>query len=152
MSDLRARFLDEMKAAMKAGNQPRVATLRMITAKLKDLDIAARTSESSSIGEAEIFSMLKGMVKSRHDSVALYRQGGRPELADKEEAEIAIIEEFLPAQMDEAATLKAVAEAIEKTGAATVKDMGKVMAALKQQYGATLDMGRVNALVKEKLS
>ncbi|QNT77270.1 GatB/YqeY domain-containing protein [Entomobacter blattae] len=152
MEDIRTRFMDELKTAMKAGNQGRVAALRMITAKLKDLDIAARGEKPVAVGEEEIFAMLKGMIKSRQDSVALYRQGGRPELAEKEEAEIKVIEEFLPPQMDEQATRKAVEEAISEMGATTMKDMGKVMGVLKKKYGATLDLGQVNQLVKEKLS
>ena len=95
--------------------------------------------------------MLRNMQKSRRESVELYRQGNRPELAAKEEAEIAVIEAFLPAQMDEAATSAAVADAVAETGAASVKDMGKVMAALKAKHGATLDMSKVGGLVKAAL-
>lgn len=154
-SGLRTRFTDELKAAMKGGDQPRVSTLRMILAKLKDADIASRDlskpSAPQQIDEAAIVSMLRGMIKSRRDSVALYVQGNRPELAAKEEAEIALIESFLPAQMDEAALAAAVDAAITETGAASVKDMGRVMAALKARHGATLDMAKVNPLVKARL-
>jgi uncharacterized protein len=147
---LRERFTEELKAAMRAGDAPRVSTLRMITAKLKDTEIAARPS-GATVGEAEIVAMLRGMAKSRRESADLYRQGNRPELMAKEEAEIAVIEAFLPQQLDEAATLKAVEEAIAETGAASVKDMGKVMAALKAKHAASLDMARVNPLVRAKL-
>jgi uncharacterized protein len=147
---LRERFTEELKAAMRAGDAPRVSTLRMITAKLKDTEIAARPS-GATVGEAEIVAMLRGMAKSRRESADLYRQGNRPELAAKEEAEIAVIESFLPQQLDEAATAQAVEEAIAETGAASIKDMGKVMAALKAKHAASLDMARVNPLVRAKL-
>jgi uncharacterized protein YqeY len=148
---LREQFTEQLKAAMRAGDAPRVSTLRMITAKLKDTDIAARPKGIAAIPDDEILAMLRGMVKSRRESVDLYRQGNRPELVAKEEAEIALIESFLPAQMDEAALEAAVAEAIAATGAASVKEMGKVMGALKAKYGAALDMGRAGAVVKAKL-
>lgn len=152
MAGLRERFTEQLKASMKAGDSARTSTLRMIGAKLKDLEIAARTRPDPAVGEAEIVSMLRGMVKSRRESVGLYQQGGRPELADKELAEIAVIEGFLPAEMDEAALGRAVDEAVAATGAASVKDMGKVMGALKARFGAELDMGRANPLVKARLS
>ena len=126
---LREDFMDQMKASMKAGDAARTSTLRMILAKLKDTDIASRP---------------KGVDK--------IRQGNRPELAAKEEAEIAVIEAFLPAQMDDAATKAAVDAAVAETGAASVKDMGKVMAALKARHGATLDMSKVGGLVKAALA
>ena len=149
---LREDFMDQMKASMKAGDAPRTSTLRMILAKLKDTDIAARPKGVDMIPADEILAMLRTMQKSRRESVDLYRQGNRPELAAKEEAEIAVIEAFLPAQMDPAATQAAVAAAVAETGAASVKDMGKVMAALKAKHGATLDMGQVGALVKAALA
>ena len=149
---LREDFMDQMKASMKAGDAPRTSTLRMILAKLKDTDIASRPKGVDKIPADEILAMLRTMQKSRRESVGLYRQGNRPELAAKEEAEIAVIEAFLPAQMDPAATQAAVAAAVAETGAASVKDMGKVMAALKAKHGATLDMGQVGALVKAALA
>ena len=148
---LREQFTDQLKAAMRAGDAPRVSTLRMILAKLKDTDIAARPSGVPAVPEEEIVAMLRGMAKSRRESVDLYRQGRRPDLVAKEEAEIAVIEAFLPRQMDAAATEQAVAEAIAATGAAGVKDMGKVMAALKARHAATLDLARVGPLVRAKL-
>ena len=96
--------------------------------------------------------MLRGMVKSRRESVDLYRQGNRPELAEKEETEIAVIESFLPSQMDEAAMQQAVADAVAETGATSIKDMGKVMAALKAKHAASLDMAKAGAAVKARLS
>jgi uncharacterized protein YqeY len=147
---IRPDLSDALKTAMKAHDAPRVSTLRMILAKLKDLDIAARPAPP--IADEAVTSALRGMVKSRRESVDLYRQGGRPELVAKEEAEIAIIEGFLPQQMDEGAVIAAVDEAIAATGAAGPKDMGKVMAALKAKYAASLDMGRATPLVKARLA
>ena len=148
---LRDQFTEQLKAAMRAGDAPRVSTLRMILAKLKDTDIAARPKGVRAVPEEEIVAMLRGMAKSRRESVDLYRQGNRPDLVAKEEAEIAVIEAFLPQQMDDAATARAVDEAISATGASSVKDMGRVMAALKAQHAATLDMARVGPLVRAKL-
>lgn len=149
---LRDQFSTELKSSMKAGNTARTSTLRMILAKLKDADIAARPKGVDKISDEEVMTALRGMVKSRREAVDLYRQGNRPELADKEEAEIAVIESFLPRQMDEAAMGQAVEEAVAETGAASLKDMGKVMAALKAKHTATLDMAKVGPLVKAKLS
>ncbi|UFN49547.1 GatB/YqeY domain-containing protein [Roseomonas sp. OT10] len=149
--DLRTRFTDELKTSMKAGTAARTSTLRMILAKLKDTDIAARPSGVDKVPEEQIVAMLRGMAKSRRESVEMYRQGNRPELAEKEEAEIAVIESFLPQQMDEAATTAAVEAAIAETGAASIKEMGKVMAALKAKHAATLDMAKVGPIVKAKL-
>ena len=150
--DLRSRFTEEMKAAMKAGNAPRTSTVRMIMAKLKDADIAARPSGADKVPDEQIASMLRNMVKSRRESADLYRQGNRPELAAKEEAEIAVIEEFLPRQMDEAAMAAAVREAVAETGAASVKDMGKVMGVLKGKLAGRADMTAISALVKAALT
>jgi hypothetical protein len=149
--DLRARFTAALKEAMLAKDAARVSTLRMITAKLKDTDIAARPSGVDQVPEEQIVAMLRGMAKSRRESVDLYRQGGREELAAKEEAEIAVIEGFLPQQMDEAAMQAAVAAAVAETGAASVKDMGKVMAALRAKHAASLDMAKAGPLVKAAL-
>lgn len=149
---LREQFTDQLKASMKAGNAPRTSTLRMILARLKDVDIAARPKGVDPVPDSEIVGMLRGMVKSRRESVELYRQGHRQDLVDQEEAEIAVIEAFLPQQMDEAGTTAAVSAAIEETGAATIKDMGKVMAALRAKHAATLDMAKAGAMVKARLS
>ena len=146
---LRDRFMDDLKAAMRAGESARVSTLRMIQAKLKDSDIAARPGPP--VDDAGIIAMLRGMAKSRAESVALYRQGGREELAAKEEAEIAIIDSFLPQQMDDAAMAAAIDAAVAETGAASIKDMGKVMAALKGRYAAVLDMAKAGPMVKARL-
>jgi hypothetical protein len=136
---------------MLAHDAARVSTLRMITAKLKDIDIAARPRGVTAVPDEEIIATLRSMVKSRRESADLYRQGAREELAAKEEAEIAVIETFLPKQMDDAALAAAVDAAIAATSAASMKDMGKVMAALKSAHGAELDMSRAGPLVKAKL-
>ena len=149
--DLRTRFTEEMKASMRAGDAPRTSTIRMVIAKMKEADIAARPSGAGPVGEDALTSMLRGMVKSRRESVDLYRQGHREELAAKEEAEIAVIEAFLPQQMDDAAMTAAVRDAVAETGAATIKDMGKVMAALKARHAATLDMAKAGPMVKAAL-
>jgi uncharacterized protein len=148
--DLRTRFTAAMKTAMLAKDAAKTSTVRMIIAKLKDVDIAARPSGVERVPDDQVVSMLRGMVKSRRESVEMYRQGGREELAAKEEAEIAVIEGFLPSQMDEAAIAAAVDAAIAEAGATSVKDMGKVMAVLKR-LGAALDMSKANPLVKAKL-
>jgi uncharacterized protein YqeY len=151
MSELRPRFTEALKAAMIAKDSARTSAVRMIMAKLKDTDIAARPSGVTAVPDEQITAMLRSMVKSRRESVELYRQGNRPELAEKEEAEIAIIESFLPQQMDDAAVEKAVAEAVAEAGAASIKDMGKVMAVLKRKYAAELDMAKAGPLVKARL-
>lgn len=149
---LRMRFTDGLKTAMKAGDSARVSTLRMVLARLKDLDIAARPKGVEQIPDDEIIAMLRNMVKSRTESATMFLQGGRGELAAKEDAEIVVIEEFLPVPMDEAALVLAVADAVAATGAASMKDMGKVMGSLKATHGSALDLGRANALVKARLS
>jgi len=149
---LREQFTDQLKLSMKAGDAARTSTLRMIMAKLKDTDIAARPKGIDKVPDDEVLSMLRGMVKSRRESVALYQQGNRPELAAKEDAEIAVIESFLPAQLDDSAIEAAVGDAIAETGAASIKDMGKVMAALRAKHAAALDLGKAGAIVKARLS
>ena len=149
---LRARLNDSLKDAMKAKDQRRVSTLRMVLAALKDRDIAARTEDSrEGVPDDEVLQMLTKMVKQRRDSIAAFEQGGRPELAAAEAAEIAIIEEFLPQQMDEAEVRAAAAAAIAETGAASAKDMGKVMAILKERHAGQMDFARASGVVKSLL-
>jgi hypothetical protein len=124
----------------------------MIMAKVKDADIAARPKGVTAISDDDIAAVLRGMVKQRRESVELYIQGKRQDLVDKETAEIALIERFLPAGMDDATLAAAVDAAIAETGAASMKEMGRVMAALKQKHAAALDMSRANAAVKARLS
>jgi uncharacterized protein YqeY len=149
---LREQFTDQLKVSMKASDAPRTSTLRMILARLKDIDIAARPKGIERVPDEEIVGMLRGMVKSRRESVELYRRGHRQDLVDKEEAEISVIETFLPQQMDETAMEQAIATAIAETGAASIKDMGKVMAALRARHAATLDMAKAGPMVKARLS
>ncbi len=148
---LREQFTEQLKTSMKAGNAARTSTLRMILAKLKDVDIAARPKGIDRVPDDEVMSMLRGMVKSRRESVELYKQGHRQDLVDKEEAEISVIEAFLPKQMDQEAMQAAVAAAIAETGATSIKDMGKVMAALRAKHAATLDMAKAGPMVKARL-
>jgi uncharacterized protein YqeY len=152
MTDTRAQVMDGLKLAMKAGDSARTSTLRMILARIKDADIAARPRGVEKVTEDEIGGLLRSMVKSRRESIALYEQGNRPDLVAKESAEIAVIEAFLPQALDEAATEAAVRDAIAETGATSVKDMGRVMAALKTRHGAALDMARAGPLVRAALA
>jgi uncharacterized protein YqeY len=149
---LREQFTEQVKASMKAGDAARTSTLRMIMAKVKDIDIAARPKGVDRVPDEEVVAALRGMVKSRRESVELYRQGKRQDLIDKEEAEITVIEEFLPQQMDESAIQAAVAEAVAEAEATSIKDMGKVMAALRAKHAATLDMAKAGPMVKARLS
>jgi len=148
---LRDQFPEQLKTSMKAGTAARTSTLRMIRARLKDIDIAARPKGIDKVPDDEVLAMLRGMVKSRRESVDLYRQGNRQDLVDKEEAEIAVIESFLPQQMDQAGMEAAVAAAVAETAATTIKDMGKVMAVLRAKHAATLDMAKAGPLVKARL-
>lgn len=146
----RERFTVSLKASMLASDTSRTLTIRMILARLKDADIAARPKHDQ-ISDDEIVGILRGMVKSRRESAELYLKGNRPELASKEEAEITIVESFLPAGVDDNSLAEAIQQAITTTGAQSVKEMGKVMAILKAQFGASLDMSKASALVKAKL-
>ena len=150
--NLRETMTAAVKTAMLARAAERVSTLRMIQARLKDTDIAARPKGVDQVPDDEIFAMLRSMIKSRRDSVALYRQGNREELALKEEAEIEVIEEFLPQTLAGEALERAVAAAVAQTGAAGPKDMGRVIGALKASHGAALDMAVASAAVKAMLS
>lgn len=150
---LRAQLNDAMKEAMKAKDAKRLATVRLILAALKDRDIAARTETSKDlIGDDDILTLLAKMIKQREESAAVYRQGGRPELAENEEGEIAVIRTFMPKQMDEAEMKAALQAVIAETGAASIKDMGKVMAVLKERYAGQMDFGKASAATKDALS
>ena len=147
---MRAQFTEMLKAAMKAGDKPRVGALRLIQAKLKDIDIEARGA-GKTVSDDDIRSMLMKMVKQRRDSIALYVQGHRQVLADAEQAEIDVIEGFLPKAMDEAEVAAAIQAAIAETGAQGPKDMGKVIGALKGKYAGRMDFGKVSPAVKAAL-
>ena len=139
-------------AAMKAGEKDRLAAVRLILAKLKDRDIELRTQSAPADDDAVVVDVLQKMVKQRRESIALYEQGGRQELADVEKAELAVIETFLPAQMSEADTSAAIEAIKAELGASSVKDMGRVMATLKERHGTQLDMSKASALVKAALT
>jgi|SRR3990167_3874839 uncharacterized protein YqeY len=150
---LRDKLNDAMKEAMRARDQAALGTIRLILAKLKDVDIAARTEASrEGVADDKILSMMQGMIKQRNESIVLYEKGNRADLVDKEKAEIAVIERFLPKQMDEAGIEAAVREAVTAAGATTVKDMGGVMAALKAKYAGQMDFAKASAAVKKALS
>ena len=149
---LRDSFTERLKAAMRAKDARTLSTVRLVIAGLKERDVAARgAGNPSGIADSEILRMLQGMVKQRRESIALYRQGNRPELAQQEEEEIGIIESFLPRQMSEEETLAAAQAAILDTGAAGIKDMGRVMAALRERHAGGLDMAKAGAAVKRLL-
>jgi hypothetical protein len=149
---LRARLSDELKISMKAKDQRATSTLRLILAALKDRDIAARDrGVTDGIGEDEIVEMMQKMVRQRRESIELYEKGNRPELAQQEADEITVIERFLPKQLSEPEMQEAVASTIDEVGAKTIKDMGKVMGALKANFAGRMDFGKAGALVKQKL-
>ena len=149
---LRERVNEVLKEAMRAKDQAKVGTIRMIMAGIKDRDIAARPKgNAAGIDDGEILNLLRSMIKQRQEAIELYRQGGRQELVDKEGAEIAVIEGFMPQQMSEDETRAAVAAVIAETGAATIKDMGKVMAELRARHAGTMDFAKAGPLVKAAL-
>jgi len=149
---LRESIKSAQVAAMKSGDKARLGAVRLILAKLKDRDIELRTAGPVADDDALVVEVLQKMAKQRRESIALYQQGGRGELADAEAAELAVIEEFLPTQMDEAQTLAVIAAIKEEVGATSVKDMGRVMAELKARHGSELDMSKASGLVKQALS
>ena len=150
---LRDRLNEALKDAMRARDTAALGAIRLILAKLKEVDIAARTEASrEGVADDRILSMLQGMIKQRNESVVLYEKGNRPDLVEKERAEIAVIERFLPRQMDDKAIEAAVAEAVAAAGAKTVKDMGGVMAALKAKYAGQMDFAKASAEVKKALA
>jgi uncharacterized protein YqeY len=138
--------------ATKAQDKRRISTLRLVSAAIKDRDIAARTAGKGTATDAELLDLFAKMIKQREEAEKIYRDAGRAELAQQEAEEIVIIREFLPHQLSDADTAAAIASAIAETGAAGVKDMGKVMAALKARYAGQMDFGKASAAVKAKLS
>jgi uncharacterized protein YqeY len=148
---------DDIKAAlvtaMKSGDKAGTATLRLVQSAIKNRDIELRTGSGAPADDDTLVSeVLQKMVKQRRESIALYEQGGRQELADAEAAEVAVIEGFLPQQMSEAEAKTAIEAIVAETGASSLKDMGRVMAALKEKHAGAMDMGRASALVKARLS
>ena len=149
----RTELSDALKEAMRAKEACAVSTLRLILAALKDRDIAARgKGKSEGISDEDILDLLQKMVRQRRESIELFEKGDRQDLADKEAEEIVVIQRFLPKQMAPDQVRGAVAEVIEELGAATIKDMGRVMAALKERYAGRMDFGKASALVKERLA
>lgn len=148
---LRDDINNALKTAMKEHDKARLSTLRLINAAVKDRDIANRGDGKPAVDDAELQSILAKMIKQREESVKLYNEGGRPELAKAESDEIAVIREFLPRQLDENEVQKAIAEGLEATGAESLRDMGKVMSWLKDRYNGQMDFAKVGATIREKL-
>ncbi len=148
MTDLRTRFTDDMKTAMKGGDTMTTATIRLIIAGLKLKDAEGR----GKVADAEILTMMQTMIKQRLESAKIYRDNARPELAEKEEAEIKVIENYLPKQLSVEETEAAVAAIIAELGVTSAKGMGKVMGELKTRYAGQLDMSKVTPIVKSKLA
>lgn len=153
MSDgLRAQITQAMKDAMKSGDKPRLSTIRLMQSAIKDKDIASRTDgRNDGVSDAELLELFAKMVKQRRESADMYEKGGRADLVASEKAEIAVLEEFMPQQMSEAETKAAVEAVVAEVGATSVKDMGKVMAALKTKYAGQMDFGKAGAVVKAAL-
>ena len=150
---LRTRLSDALKIAMKGKDAATVSTLRLILAAIKDRDIAARGKGiKDGVTDDEVLSLLQSMIKQRHESISLYEKGGRMELAQREAEEIAVIEEFLPEQMDDDEMAAVITAVIGDVGATSLKDMGKAMAALKENHPGTMDFSKASAMVKERLS
>ena len=150
---LRAQLTDAMKEAMKNKDAKRLATVRLMLAALKDRDIAARSETSKDlVSDDDILTLLAKMIKQREESATAFDAGNRPEMAAGEREEIAVIRTFMPAQMDEAAMKDAVAKTIAEAGATSIKDMGKVMAVLKERYAGQMDFSKASAATKDALS
>ncbi len=145
---MREKVTEQVKVAMKAGDKERLSTLRLIQAAFKDRDIANRGAGKEAAGDDELLQLLAKMVKQREESAKAFDDGGRPELAAKEREEITVIRDFMLKQMDAAETEAAIRAAIAETGAASVKDMGKVIARLREQYAGRMDFGRASGVVK----
>ena len=150
--DLRAKLQTATKESMKAKDSARLSTLRLIGAAIKDREIALRGGDGDGeLTETDLIAILSRMVKQRQESAKAYEEGGRLELAEKEEDEIKIIQEYLPRQLNEAETANAVDQVIDDLGASGIRDMGRVMAALKERYAGQMDFGAVGPLVKTRL-
>jgi uncharacterized protein len=148
---MRQRFTEAMKEAMKAGEKLRLSTVRMIQAAVKDKDIEARGAGKGQASDEEILGLLQKMIKQRQESIAIYEQAGRNELASQEREEVAVIQSFLPEPLGEAETRAAIEAVIGEMGATSMKDMGKVIGALRAGYAGRMDFGKASAMVKELL-
>jgi uncharacterized protein len=149
---LREQINEAVKGAMKAQEKLKLSTLRLVNAAIKNADIEAQMAQKPALTDDDIIGVLGKMIKQRQDSVAAYEQGGRKELADQERGEIEVIKTFLPQQLSEDEAKAAIAAAIKDTGAASMKDMGKVMAALKERHAGKLDFGKASGVVKGMLA
>ncbi len=152
MTSLRERFTADLKEAMKAGDKAKVSTIRMITSALKDKDIEARGLGKGETTPDELLALLQKMIKQRQESIAIYEANGRPELAAGETAEVEVIASYMPRQMSEDEVKAAIAAAVTESGAASVKDMGKVIAILRASYAGQMDFGTASGLVKAALA
>jgi uncharacterized protein len=148
---LRETLMETLKVAMKAGDKPRVSTIRLIQAAMKDKDIEARGLGKGQLTDDDVLSLMQKMVKQRQESIAIYTQAGRLELAAGEQVEVEIINGFLPKQMDDAETSAAIAAVVAETGATSMKDMGKVVAGLKARFAGQMDFAKASAMVKSAL-
>ncbi|MFP4314307.1 MAG: GatB/YqeY domain-containing protein [Alphaproteobacteria bacterium] len=150
--EIRAEINTRLKEALKNKDQVATSTIRLIMAALKDRDITARASgKAEGVDDSEILSMMQSMIKQRQESIKTYRDAGRDELAKREQEEITVIQSFMPKQLSDEEMKKAIAAKIEETGAENIRDMGKVMGALKAEYAGQMDMGRAGGMVKEQL-
>jgi uncharacterized protein len=149
---MREKITEDVKIAMKAGEKDRLSTLRMMQAAIKDRDIANRGTGKDAASDDELLQLFTKMVKQREESAAIYDTGGRPELAAKERAEIAFIQAYMPRQLSDEDTASAIAAIIKATGAASIKDMGKVMAELRAKYAGQMDFGKASGVIKSLLS
>jgi uncharacterized protein YqeY len=149
---LRDDINNALKEAMKAKNERAVSTLRMVNSTLKNADIEARGTGKPALGDAEVLGLLQKMIKQRQESVELYQKGGRDDLVKQEQEEIAIISAYLPKQMSEDEMKAAIEAAVAETGAAGMKDMGKVIAVLRAKYAGQMDFGKASGLVKARLA
>jgi uncharacterized protein YqeY len=148
---LRDDMNNALKEAMKAKNERTVSTLRMVNSTLKNADIEARGTGKPALGDAEVLAILQKMIKQRQESVEMYKKGARPDLVRQEEEEIAVISAYLPKQMSDAEMAAAIEAAIKETGAAGMKDMGKVIGVLRTKYAGQMDFGKASGVVKAKL-
>ena len=147
---MREKLKEDLKTAMKAGDREKVDALRLINAALKDKDIEARVS-GGVVADADVLAVLQKMIKSRQESLDIYQKNNRPDLAEKEQSEINVILSYLPAQLSDAEAAEAIKAAVAETGAASIKDMGKVLAVLKGKYAGRMDFGKAGAAVKAAL-
>ncbi|AOG04232.1 GatB/YqeY domain-containing protein [Bosea sp. RAC05] len=152
MTSLRERFTADLKEAMKAGDKGKVSTIRMITSALKDKDIEARGLGKGETTPDELLALLQKMIKQRQESIAIYEANGRPELAAGETAEVEVIASYMPRQMSDDEVKAAIADAVTESGAASVEDMGKVIAILRAKFAGQMDFGKASGLVKAALA